>query len=506
MPSPPLDRLLVRLASDDPAKRREAIGQLDDSHAAGATPRLFRMRQDDSDPEIRALAHEALERLGAVVDLRPIGADGWFEQIRSSSPAFETLCEVMGERFVGYALIAGAQITGLTIDQLTPANTVVEFRVGDNGPSRSMLMPDFRRQLVDWMLSESPPAERGLLPLDLAGAQRLVGVRYILLAPLHQIQLTHLVVEEPGEAPLSHVLALVDGEEEEIEVTTLRSRLREGVRLELARVRDRPFQLDMDLLDKVEAAVEAEDWEEVIHLIGGWPGPLSLLLRTPTGAALDSGERARIGRGLGMLAEAYRATGRSAWAEELLRLGLQFVNDGVDGADLFARLGLSMVSETRFGEAIAPLRRALALGAPVSRVGPSLGRCFVRRRRCLAAVVVLEDALEAGCEPEQALPYLKRAIEALGEAARTWREAHAGWTQDEALASVEPALDEDEAFGADESETTGRHRDPRATAIEDEETADEPTVIVPSQDPEAAETDDEDDEDDEVDSCDPPAS
>jgi len=456
--SSPQDRLLEKLASDDTADRRDAIARLGEQGSADVVPHLFRALHSDADEEIRKLAETTMVEIGAIADLTPIGADGWFEQVKQSSPAFETLCDVMGERFVGYALIAGAQITGLTIDQLTPANTVVEFRIGENGPARSMLLPDFRRQLVEWMLSDPPTTERVTLPLDLAQAQRLVGVRYILLAPLHQLHLTKVVVEEAGEAPLAHVVALEDGGEEQVEISSLRSRLREGVRLELAGVRDRPFQLDMDLLDKVEDAADKDDWDEIIGLIGGWPGPLSLLLRTPTGAALDSAERARIGRGLGLLANAYRRTGRSAWAEELYRLGLQFVSDGADGADLFGALGEAMISERRFGEAIAPLRRALALGASAATVGPDLGRALLRRGRTISAMAVLEEARAAGADDDRVLPYVRRAADVLGDVAGSWRNMHESWATDDQLSKIIPALDEDEEF--DDSEVTGRMVDP----------------------------------------------
>jgi hypothetical protein len=317
------------------------------------------------------------------------------------------------------------------------------------------------------MLSETPKTERVVLPVDLTQAQRLVGVRYILLAPLHDLRLTRVIVEEAGAAPLAHVSALSGSREEEIELTALRARLREGVRLELANVRDRPFQLDMALLDKVEAAADRQAWEEIIQLIGGWPGPLSLLLRTPVGAALDAAEKARIGHGLGLLATAYRTTGRSAWAEELFRLGLQFVSDGTHGAELFAALGQTMVGDGRFGEAIGPLRRALALGASPRTVGVPLGRAFLRRGRAVAAVAALEAAREAGVADGDVYPLLRRARDVLGDRAGAWCARHPKWTSEAALKDVEPAVEDDgidEIDDDDDAEVTSRVAEPSVAA------------------------------------------
>jgi len=425
------DKILKQLENDDPEQRRKAVEALGSWKPERALPHLLRVRREDESEELQELATATLKELGLILDLSPMGADSWFDQVKDSSPAFETLCDVLGERFVGYALIVGVQISGLTIDQFTPSNTLVEFKLVESNPPRTLRLPDFRRELVSWILTESPAAESVAPPLDLAQAQQLVGVRYILLAPLHGVSLKEVILEKPGRSPEASVVAVHTGADndqpEEISVAALREQLEAKVEDELEAARDHPFELDFDLVDAAEKAASAGEWEEVVELIGHWPGPLSMLSRMQMGANLDDEKRARIGVALTYLARAYRATGRSAWAEELYRLGLQFAGESPEGATLYQALGEAMIEEKRFGEAIGPLRRALALGGKMATVGPALGLAFVRCGRAVAATAVLEKALDEGATKEAVLPILGRAHASIGDAIAPWRELHPGW-------------------------------------------------------------------------------
>lgn len=449
--------MLKLLQSEDVSQRRKAVEKLGTWGPLKALPHLLKVRREDDDDELKDLAAEKLKTMGAIIDLTPMGADCWFEQVKDSSQAFETLCEVMGERFVGYALIVGVQISGLTIDQFTPANTLVEFRLVESTPPRTLRLPDFRRELVGWILSEAPEPDSAALPLDLAQAQQLVGVRYILLAPLHQMSLREVILESPGRKPKARVIVADHMDRlEEVEVAELRTRLHEEVEAELESVRDEPFELDFDLVDAAEQAAESEDWEDVLKLIGHWPGPLSMLSRMQMGANLDDDKRSRIGAALSFLALAYRATGRSAWAEELYRLGLQFAGEGPQGARLYQALGESMLLEKRFGESVGPFRRALALGAPMESVGPGLGNALSRCGRLIAAVAVLEHSIKEGAEKVNVLPILKRAYSGLADNAKRLRDLHDDWTSEEELEEVDYEADEDQArySGVDADDST----------------------------------------------------
>lgn len=476
MAKPTPKQVIEQLESDDLGERKQAVDEIASWGPLTALPHLLKVRRQETSDELKRAANQALLKIGAIVDLTPIGADHWFDQVRQSSEAFDTLCEIMGERFVGYALIAGVQITGLTIDQLTPSNTIVEYKIGDDGQARAIPLPQFRIQLVSLILTETPDPGPIVLPLDLAQAQRLVGVRYILLAPIHGLSLRAVVLEAAGRNPRAFVVKApkdAEGPEVEIEVGELRDKLNAEIQAELHAARDQPFRLDLDRVDDVEEAADDGDWEKVVNMIGGWPGPLSLFLRTREGQNLDTANRARIGRALRLLASAYRALGRSAWAEELYRLGLQFIAEGSEGANLFRDLGHAMMEEHRFGEAIGPLRRALKLGSSIAEIGPELGIAFLRQRRCVAAVTTLEEARAAGVEDKKVLPAIRLSLAILGEAAESWRAIHEGWATDSELDTAaelsepSPSLTADPRAITTEVRTIDDLEDPSSAEKED---------------------------------------
>jgi tetratricopeptide (TPR) repeat protein len=116
------------------------------------------------------------------------------------------------------------------------------------------------------------------------------------------------------------------------------------------------------------------------------------------------------------LGEAYLRKSQVEWAEDVLRLGIQFGQELPAAAPLFGLLGQARVETARFGEAIGLLRRALALGASKSELLPDLARCFVERRRYVAAMACIDDAIAAGTEAEALGELLGRVREALGPA------------------------------------------------------------------------------------------
>ena len=70
-------------------------------------------------------------------------------------------------------------------------------------------------------------------------------------------------------------------------------------------------------------------------------------------------------------------------AEEVFRIGIQYAQEGLAAADLFRRLGDALLKSGRAGEAVGPLRRATAFGAPASEIYPLLGKALLERKRCL---------------------------------------------------------------------------------------------------------------------------
>lgn len=356
--------------------------------------------------------------------LDAVRTDGWFERIGEGIGSFQALCEIVGERFFAFSIIVGARITALTVDRRSPDQTLVDFVVGlgdgdgDLEPQR-LTLADFRRRLVGALLVEEdrdPPAPTR--ETDTEGVQLFIGVRYLLLAPLYGYSLRTLVLSKSSsELVLSH-----DGREEEHELEAFRTRIRSLVREELERVAaGSRSAIDLSKVAEAEAAALRKEWPKVVALLGAWPAPLAIFLRTPEGQMLAPDARALIARGLGLLGSACVHMGEVEQAEEVFRIGIQYAQEGNGAADLFRRLGEALLVNERAGEAIAPLRRALAFGGSQADVMPLLGRALLSRGKYVAAYGCFRDALEAGVGERDLAEELRRVEQALGPALTAWK-------------------------------------------------------------------------------------
>jgi hypothetical protein len=357
--------------------------------------------------------------------LDSVRTDGWFERIGEGIGSFQALCEIVGERFFAFSIIVGARITALTVDRRSPDQTLVDFVVGlgeaegDLEPQR-LSLADFRRRLVGALLVEEgrgpPPPVR---ETDTEAIQLFIGVRYLLLAPLYGFSLRKLVVANGSDAELivSH-----DGSEEEYELDSFRARIRALVREELERVAaGARSAIDLSKVAEAEGAAIRQEWPKVIGLLGAWPAPLAIFLRTPEGQMLAPDARALISKGLGLLGSACVHLGEIEQAEEVFRIGIQYAQEGVAAAELFRRLGEALLQSDRAGEAIGPLRRALAFGGTPQEVMPPLARAFLKRKRFVAAYACLRDALEAGVGEREIAEELRSTESALGVALTAWK-------------------------------------------------------------------------------------
>lgn len=357
-------------------------------------------------------------------DLAPIRADGWFERVGREIGSFVPLCDAVGEKFVAFSIVAGVRITAITIDRRNPANTIVEFMVGDGGAEQKLPLGEFRRRLVAALLGDDPKPPKlddALRPEALA---EFIGSRYVLLAPLYGFGIQRLLGEAGKDADAKIVVER-SGAVDTMSLVELRDRLRSEVRRELNRAREGPFALDLNRVDQAGEAASRGEHARVIDLLGSWPGPLSLLLRTPAGAALGPDQRTLIAKGLLLLGGAYATEGKLGWAEELYRLGIQYDNMSAGAAALFARLGQTMLLAQRYGEAIGPFRRALALGAAEGDVLPELGRALVRRGKLVAAIGCLERARTIGAAGPEVVADLEESYERLGPPAAGLKAAFA---------------------------------------------------------------------------------
>lgn len=353
------------------------------------------------------------------IDLSEIRADGWFEQLAEEIPEFEQLCQVLGTRFVAFSFIAGVRITAISYDPHSPDTSLVDFALGDSEDVERLSLSDFRERLGAALLdTETEPVALSEAPTP-EEIRSCIGRRYLLLAPVFGIRIASLRPGKPSpmvEVDLGHV-------REEIAVQGLRDILDNAVRSEIARARpSAPFSIDFKKIPQAEEANRRGEYNETIALLGAWPGPLSMFLRTPQGQALGRSERSKLVKALGLLGYAYLKKQQIDWAEDVLRLGIQFGQELDASGPLFGMLGQVRVESERYGEAIGLLRRALALQKDRALL-VDLARSFAARDRNVAALACLDDALAAGTDPESIETLREQVEAALGPAYASYRAA-----------------------------------------------------------------------------------
>ncbi len=236
-----------------------------------------------------------------VVSLEAIRTDGWFERVGEGIGSFQALCEIVGSRFFGFAMITGARITSLTVDRRIPDNTLVEFAVGADeeagvaGEPQRLTLAEFRHRLVNALVIDEPHGPAPKRATDLEAVQLHIGVRYLLLAPLYGYALRELRIGAEG----SQMVLLHDGIEETYPLPAFRARIRTHVREELERVR-RPATrsaIDLSRVAEAQTAAQRGDHVRILELLGPWPAPLAIFLRTPEGQLLNPEARGTIARG-----------------------------------------------------------------------------------------------------------------------------------------------------------------------------------------------------------------
>ncbi len=360
-----------------------------------------------------------------VYGLDAVRTDGWFERIGEGIGSFQALCEIVGEAFFAFSMITGARITALTVDRRNPDNTIVDFVVGapsdeeaENAEPQRLTLADFRQRLVGALLTDDTVTAPPDKDADIEGLQQHIGVRYLLLAPIYGYSLRKLVVR----GNTSELVALHDGDEEKLELSEFRARIRAYVREELERASmGQRSAIDLTKVGEAELAAERGDPTRVLQLLASWPAPLAIFLRTPEGQLLAPEARSLIAKGLGLLGTACVDLGEPQQGEEVLRLAIQYAQDGPVASDLFRRLGQAMLGSGRHGEAIGPLRRAISLGASPKLVWPLLTKAFLERDRFLAALTSLREARSAGVEEPELVPEARKIEEKLGASLTRWR-------------------------------------------------------------------------------------
>ncbi len=365
--------------------------------------------------------------------LESIRTDGWFERIGEGIGSFQTLCEVIGPRFFAFAMIAGARIVALTIDRRSPDNTLVDFVVaGDEAELREastqrLALGEFRKRLVSALVTEEPTGPIPTRLMDVEAIQRHVGVRYLLLAPIFGYGLISLTCDAYG----SMLRARRDGIDEVYELEEFRTRIRLHVREELQRAQRGAGRGAIDLAKVLEAEVAAAagDQLRVVELLGSWPAPLAIFLRTTEGQSLAPEIRSRIAKALSLLGQACIVLGEAEKGHEILRLAIQYAGDTPIAGEIFLALGRSMFDAARYGEALGVLKRAERLGADARVIWPLLARAYVERGLWGPALAAgLRARREVGGDLQGAAalePLLERVKQNLGPALSGWTDREA---------------------------------------------------------------------------------
>ncbi|MBM4376166.1 MAG: hypothetical protein FJ095_13875 [Deltaproteobacteria bacterium] len=358
-----------------------------------------------------------------------IRTDGWFERLGESIGSFQTLCDVLGDRFFAFSLIAQARVSSLMIDRFNTDNSLVEFSFAgmgdpdDEEPER-MSVIEFRRRVVDRLLIDEPagPSASDVVD-DPESLQRHIGPRILLLAPLYGIGVRELLVEGTSSSiRIDH-----EGDDAVLDLAEFRGLILERVQDDLERgtQRNSGTAIDLNSVAEAEAAAAEERWERVAQLLGSWPMPLAVYWRTPEGQNLPEAARQRIAEGLGLLGTACAKLGDSSQGEEVMRLAVQYANEGTSGSRIFARLGRMLFEANRHGEAIASLRRAGMLAPQESDDLPGIfldiARCFMARGARIAALGALRAAQRAGLAAADSSEVERWLVAELGAPLERWR-------------------------------------------------------------------------------------
>jgi tetratricopeptide (TPR) repeat protein len=354
------------------------------------------------------------------VDLESVGSNNWFNQLGKEIPGFEQLCEILGERFVAFAFISGIRVSAISYDRENPDGSLVDYYDEDGKHFEQVRLSAFRERLTNALLADTQQPINLPEKPTVSDIRLFIGHKYLLLAPIFGITVLGFYF---GGAKSPSVFLEIGDSEEELTINGFRDVLEESVRSELSRSRsDSAFSIDFKNIPEAEAANAVGDYEHTIELLGTWPGPLSMFLRTQEGQMLGELEKATLADALGILGKAYLETRQMEWAEDVLRLGVQWGQDSDRLGDLYLLLAEARLSDERYGEAIGLLRRALVVGASKLVVLPQLARCYAKRKRYVAAAICIDEAISNDVDPESIKEIRDEVHQVLGEAYKNFRK------------------------------------------------------------------------------------
>ncbi len=412
--------MISDLASESDRTREAALIALGEQPASSVLKPLADLMIEDSSHFVHGACLDLMERFGAVVSLSEVRLDGWFDQLSEEISNFDKIGSIVGKRFLAYSIILGVQIRSLTTDPRYQANSVVEFTAGDE-QVQTLTLGEFRVRIVQSIIQDQREPVSLNLPLSTADATAIIGGRNLLLAPLFSISIDKLILADLDlRSPQAIVGYISEQGYNFLSLRDFEELIKGKARRDLAGTQEEPFMLDLEAVDRARQAFDEGDLDRVIAMLQTWPGLLSVLHRTPVVKDLEQEQLEKISEGLEILGLAFQERDRKTWSEELFRLGLQFSREGEVAARIFHHLGLLLVKNQRFGEAIGLFRRAIKLGVSESEILPLLGRAFLKTDKVIAASALLKKASAIGCDSLELKEDLTAVDDILERAGQSW--------------------------------------------------------------------------------------
>jgi tetratricopeptide (TPR) repeat protein len=378
---------------------------------------LLEVKKDESDSELAHLIDKFLAEKDILIDLGPHLVDDWFESMVRTIEGFEEVCDLVGYRFVAFAMIAGINMKAVNHNPEFPADSTVEFSIGGDTAVNEMSIEEFRKTLVLSILSPDSDTPAALsAPPSREEITRLLGVRYFLLAPLYALKLKRLFALDASQGFQGYVVEVEkDGKIYEWTIPIFRENLRKLVSREEIKEKEPVGRFTQESIALAEKALEAGNPANALEHLRDWilfvrnyriTGGIAQLLHEPD---------AHFERGLLLTGRAYRLLKRNRISEDILRFSIQLLPTARKKPVFLYELALIMVSEGRFGEAIGPLRKAQRLGIPRSLVFPHLGRAFLECNRSVAAFLVLGELNREGLLDDDSRRWYEDARRRLGD-------------------------------------------------------------------------------------------
>ena len=351
-------------------------------------------------------------------DLRGVRADGWFQRLEDDSSTFKQLCDMVGDAFVAFAMVAGLEIRSVMVNPNGLDSSIIEFAAGMTERPQRLLLGDFRQKLAEALARATD--HTGVLPPKPSpnDLQAHIGFRYLLLAPIFGIQLESLCIDGDREM----IRTTRNSQQECIDLDAFRQTIRQLILEEASRAAAlaKPVSLDSETVEEARGAAEQGQPQEVVRLLEQVIAPLALVPRSFHATPFSDEDRATIAHVAELLSNAYSALNRSKDSIDVLRLGLQWNPDTHRTLTLYAALGEAHLRQGSAGQAVGAFRRALSMDDAFTNGWEGLARAFGKLGQHVASRVC---AYRAGSLHADSLSTLqsKSAVEASGKAWARWQ-------------------------------------------------------------------------------------